>query len=141
MNNKYQSGDFCEYILCSNNSSRKAGNKDACVNCNAFLFHEYLKKEGFKIQKEPDLTLNNYQKQAYKTMLPQCENHNYLALVLAGEMGELCDKLKRVIRGDGKIDNGIVEEIGDVLWYLSQLSQLLKIDLETVAKRNLQKLK
>ena len=86
------------------------------------------------------MKLNEYQKLAAKSMLPQCRNINYLGLGLAGETGELCDKLKRIIRGDGKIDDDLLDEIGDCLWYLSQLSLLLRVDFETIAKRNIAKL-
>ncbi|MFA7365358.1 MAG: MazG nucleotide pyrophosphohydrolase domain-containing protein [Patescibacteria group bacterium] len=34
----------------------------------------------------------------------------------------------------------IKKELGDVLWYISQLSTELNIDLEDVAKTNLEKL-
>jgi len=35
----------------------------------------------------------------------------------------------------------IKKELGDVLWYLAQISTELKIDFEDVAKNNLEKLK
>ena len=86
------------------------------------------------------MNLNEYQKAAAKSMQPKCRNLNYLGLGLAGEAGEICDKLKRIIRGDGKIDDDLLYECGDLLWYLSQLVYFLKVDLETVAVMNIEKL-
>ena len=86
------------------------------------------------------MNLNEYQKAAAKSMQPKCRNLNYLGLGLAGEAGEICDKLKRIIRGDGQIDDDLLYECGDLLWYLSQLVYFLKVDLETVAVMNIEKL-
>ena len=86
------------------------------------------------------MNLNEYQKAAAKSMQPKCRNLNYLGLGLAGEAGEICDKLKRIIRGDGKIDDDLLYECGDLLWYLSQLVYFLKVDLEKVAQMNIEKL-
>ena len=86
------------------------------------------------------MNLNEYQKAAAKSMQPKCRNLNYLGLGLAGEAGEICDKLKRIIRGDGQIDDALLYECGDLLWYLSQLVYFLKVDLETVAVMNIEKL-
>jgi len=64
---------------------------------------------------------------------------------LAGESGEVADKIKKVIRDKGgKLDKETIfeieKELGDVLWYLSQLATELKLDFEKVAKTNLEKL-
>jgi len=68
----------------------------------------------------------------------------YTALGL-GETGEVQGKVKKVLRDS----NGVVSpetvaaikgELGDVLWYLSQLSSELGIDLNEVAQSNLDKL-
>jgi len=86
------------------------------------------------------LNFTEYQKKASKTLLPQCRNLEYLGLGLAEEAGELCGKLKRIIRGDGKISDEILYEAGDVLWYLSQIAGLLKVDFDIIAFMNLDKL-
>ncbi len=66
----------------------------------------------------------------------------YPALGLAGEVGELLNKIKKIAR-DKSIPNkeDLEGEIGDVLWYLSQLSTELGINLTTAAEHNLSKLK
>ena len=86
------------------------------------------------------MTLDEYQRKAAISMQPECRNINYLALGIAGEAGEICDKIKRIIRGDGQIDDDLLYEIGDLLWYLSQLGDFLKVPLSKIAKMNLKKL-
>jgi NTP pyrophosphatase (non-canonical NTP hydrolase) len=73
------------------------------------------------------------------------ENYIYPTLGLAGEAGEVAEKIKKVIRDKGgKIDEetreAIKKELGDVLWYVAQLATELKIPLEDVATGNLAKL-
>lgn len=73
------------------------------------------------------------------------DNYVYPTLGLAGEAGEVAEKIKKVIRDKGgKIDDetreAIKKELGDVLWYLAQLATELKISLEDVATGNLAKL-
>ena len=69
----------------------------------------------------------------------------YIALGIAGESGELVDKLKKVGRNNNGVftDEAKVEiqkEIGDVLWYLSQLCEQLGLSLDETAKMNRAKL-
>jgi NTP pyrophosphatase (non-canonical NTP hydrolase) len=69
----------------------------------------------------------------------------YPALGLANEAGEVLGKIKKCYRDKGgtydtdSLD-AIEAELGDVLWYLSQLALELGISLEQIAKRNLGKL-
>lgn len=69
----------------------------------------------------------------------------FAALGLSGETGEVAEKIKKIFRNDkGEISDekreDLKKELGDVLWYLAQLAQLLGIPLEDVAKANLDKL-
>ncbi len=66
----------------------------------------------------------------------------YPSLGLAGEVGELLNKVKKIARDNAKFSKEDIEgEIGDVLWYLSQLCTEFDISLEEAAKHNLEKLK
>jgi NTP pyrophosphatase (non-canonical NTP hydrolase) len=72
-------------------------------------------------------------------------NPIYPTLGLCGEAGEVADKVKKVIRDrGGQFSPEVIEalklELGDVLWYLAQLSTELGLDLAEVASANLEKL-
>ncbi len=68
----------------------------------------------------------------------------YCALGLGGESGEVLDDLKKAFRNDGEItperQEKILEELGDVQWYLALLTTELGSTLEDVAQKNLVKL-
>lgn len=66
-------------------------------------------------------------------------------LGLSGEAGEAAEKYKKVIRDkDGVFDDDdkkeILKELGDVLWYVAAISRYLGVEMETVAKMNVDKL-
>lgn len=73
------------------------------------------------------------------------QNVVYPTLGLAGEAGEVAEKVKKVLRDrDGHFDAGEVaalkKELGDVLWYVARLAAELGLDLEDIAAENLAKL-
>lgn len=93
------------------------------------------------------MDFDKYQKQASKTAVyPNIgKNFVYPTLGLVGEAGEVAEKVKKVIRDDkGKMTpEKLVElekEIGDVLWYLAQLSTELGVKLSDIAEGNVKKL-
>ena len=88
-----------------------------------------------------NMTLSSYQKAASGTAIyPTQHAITYPALGLAGEAGEVANKVKKIIR-DGKLDKpALVAEIGDCLWYIAALCRDLNVDMEDVAKANLEKL-
>jgi NTP pyrophosphatase (non-canonical NTP hydrolase) len=64
---------------------------------------------------------------------------------LAGESGEVCEKVKKLLRDKGgKIDDVFLEnvkkELGDVLWYHAQLCSEFGFKMSDVAKTNMDKL-
>lgn len=63
-------------------------------------------------------------------------------LGLAGEVGTLLSKYKKFLRdGDAHqlFKDEVAEEMGDILWYLSNAATKFGLGLDDVAKRNLQK--
>ena len=93
------------------------------------------------------MELNHYQRESRKTALyPEVGNNViYPTLGLVGEAGEVADKVKKILRDkkgvfDKDTKDSIKFELGDVLWYISQLSSELGYELEDVANSNLQKL-
>ena len=70
------------------------------------------------------------------------------ALGLAGETGEVMEKIKKMIRDKNGVFSPTPEdiaelkkELGDVLWYISALAFYNGIDLDDVARANLEKLR
>lgn len=93
------------------------------------------------------MELNKYQTAALQTAVyPNMgQNFPYPALGLAGEAGEVADKLKKVIRdNDGvltdPVRDAVAKELGDVMWYVAVLAYELDYDLDTIAQGNLDKL-
>ena len=72
----------------------------------------------------------------------------YPALGLAGEAGEVANKIKKIMRdrkGDvnnlpGAVKDEIASELGDCLWYISALATDLGIGLDGVVVENIRKL-
>lgn len=93
------------------------------------------------------MTFDEYQKRAkttahYSASVPAWI---YLTLGLASESGEVADKFKKIIRNKDSLFSAedkaeIKKELGDVLWYISQISEELGFTFEEVAKTNIAKL-
>jgi len=93
------------------------------------------------------MEFNEYQKRTGTTRTAQTKiaGHLYTTLGLVGEAGEVAEKVKKIIRDDGGVITDerrelLKKEIGDVLWYISQLSADLGLSLDDVATHNLEKL-
>ena len=92
------------------------------------------------------MELSEYQRLSRSTAkYPRQEALTYPALGLSGEAGEFADHAKKVIRDDGGVVSverreAMAKELGDVLWYVAQLSTELELDLDQIAQQNLEKL-
>ena len=93
------------------------------------------------------MDFNEYQAKAKETALyPNAgDNLYYPALGLGGEVGEILNKVKKVMRDTGGVLNDetrerIGKELGDVLWYISALATELGVELNHVAEHNIEKL-
>lgn len=69
----------------------------------------------------------------------------YTALGLTGEAGEVANQVKKIMRDDGHVLTPerrakIVDELGDVFWYLSQFMRSAEIDPTEVLDANMRKL-
>jgi NTP pyrophosphatase (non-canonical NTP hydrolase) len=65
----------------------------------------------------------------------------YPALGLAGETGEICEKIKKGLRGDKELDKEeLLKELGDPLWYITSLADDLGFSLQDVVDANVKKL-
>jgi NTP pyrophosphatase (non-canonical NTP hydrolase) len=66
-------------------------------------------------------------------------------LGLMGEVGEVAERLKKAIRSGHDINSPevrekLMDEMGDVLWYVAAVAQELHMNLGQIALRNLEKL-
>ena len=75
------------------------------------------------------MNFKEYQKLSRKTAIYPKKGKNFIypVLGLVGESGEVAEKIKKVLSDKGgKIDkttkDEITKELGDVLWYVSQIS-------------------
>jgi NTP pyrophosphatase (non-canonical NTP hydrolase) len=91
------------------------------------------------------MDFNKYQELTALTQLESAKSLSYLTLGLAGEAGEIANKVKKIIRDNDNVlsdeqKKDIAKEIGDVLWYCARLSAFLDHNLSDVAAGNLEKL-
>ncbi len=110
------------------------------------------------------MELDEYQKQAMTTCMPESDNLFYMLANLVGEVGEFASKAGKHMR-KGKLfisvndrnERGdlthtqtwhiteeerqlMLSEIGDILWQTAGLAHVMGVSLEDVAKENLAKL-
>lgn len=93
------------------------------------------------------MNFDDYQKDAVSTAFypQQGDNLYYPTLGLAGEAGEVCEKIKKIMRDhDGHVDvyklEEIAKELGDVLWYIANICNELDLDMSYIAINNILKL-
>jgi NTP pyrophosphatase (non-canonical NTP hydrolase) len=104
-------------------------------------------QDGKKSNEVDKMDFETYQKTSRKTAIypDKDSNFTYPALGLAGETGEVIEKIKKLVRDkssviDDEFSEEVKKEMGDVLWYLAQLATELKISLNEVAEENIEKL-
>lgn len=108
------------------------------------------------LQKEADdwlerrhrgMKFSEYAEAAAETAIyPHSHAILYPALGMAGEAGEVANKVKKIIRdGISKQPEtwreDLASEIGDVLWYCAALAKDINIPLATIAAQNRDKLR
>jgi NTP pyrophosphatase (non-canonical NTP hydrolase) len=88
----------------------------------------------------------NYQTaSAQFAIYPKEHELAYLTMGLCSEAGEVADKVKKAIRDKGgviddTIADAISSELGDVLWYITQLATSFGYELSDIAEGNINKL-
>mgnify|MGYP001193150552 CR=1 FL=1 len=93
----------------------------------------------------PDFT--TYQRESRKTwsLIATDGAIVYPTLGLVNEAGEVAGKVKKIFRDQGGVitpasREALKYELGDVLWYLTQICTELDLTLEEVAAANIEKL-
>ncbi len=89
------------------------------------------------------MEINEYQKLALRTANSGESSDLILngILGLCGETGEVSDHIKKAMfQGHEFNTDKVIDELGDVCWYVAVLAKGLNVDLETVMKKNVEKL-
>jgi len=90
------------------------------------------------------MDFKTYQKKANETAIYDTKfSILYPTLGLAGEAGEVAEKVKKIIRDNKQIideKEEIAKELGDVLWYVAAIARDIGYSLEVIAEINLDKL-
>ncbi|MBR5794962.1 MAG: nucleoside triphosphate pyrophosphohydrolase family protein [Erysipelotrichaceae bacterium] len=90
------------------------------------------------------MEINEYQRLAMKTLNPKLDKKDILingVMGLCGEAGEAIDIVKKhLAQGHELHKEKLVEELGDVAWYLAELATVLEVDLDTILMNNIKKL-
>lgn len=90
------------------------------------------------------MNINTYQESASKTAIYK-DKIIYPTLGLAGEAGEISNKVKKILRDNSgnlaeDVRQNLISELGDVLWYVAALATDLGVELSEVANKNVEKL-
>lgn len=69
----------------------------------------------------------------------------YLGLKLAGEAGEIAEKIGKLFRDHGgvltdEVRTALIKELGDPLWYIAQIADVMGFSLQDVIDTNVAKL-
>lgn len=96
------------------------------------------------------MTLTEYQYQSKETAVyigrGEWQGLAYCTLGLTGEAGEIANDVKKMNRDDRttrkpeRVER-ILDELGDLMWYLAQTCTELGISMQTVMEMNREKLK
>lgn len=103
------------------------------------------------------MTISEYQKLAMRTVMPNinqaekiitacqmwpADSHIIIAaLKLNSESGELSDTLVKYLCYGQEFDkDNVIEECGDILWYVALILEKLKVNMETCMQMNIDKL-
>lgn len=89
------------------------------------------------------MDFNEYQEESRKTWLFDHKNDFIRSVLgLVGESGEIAEKVKKLLRGDGKLEKeDVAKELGDVMYYVARIADYYQLKLEKIAILNIVKLK
>lgn len=89
--------------------------------------------------------INEYQRLAMLTLNKELSKQEILVnsmMGLNGEAGEAIDIVKKhLFHGHNLDKENLIKELGDIAWYLAEAAYALDIELETILKLNIEKLK
>ncbi len=89
-------------------------------------------------------TLQGYRDACERSYQSESEQDQVLhaAMGMSGEAGEVVDYYKKVLFHGHQLDRDkLIDETGDVLWYVAAMSLALGVSLEEIAEHNIAKLR
>lgn len=93
------------------------------------------------------MDFQEYQKKSRETAIYPSVGKSFVypTMGLAGEAGEVSEKIKKLFRdkngiADEDTKRELQKELGDVLWYLSQIATEFELSLNEIAEKNIEKL-
>ena len=87
------------------------------------------------------MTINEYQALAMRTAEEKGRTWGNVGLGMAGEAGEVADIVKKHLYQGHPLDHEkLLEEVGDVAWYLALAATVAGVTLESVLEANIAKL-
>ena len=82
------------------------------------------------------MNINDYQKEAMRTLNPELNKKDILinsVMGLCGESGEAIDIVKKwLMQGHDLDKNHLIKELGDIAWYLAEAATALDVPLDTI---------
>lgn len=91
------------------------------------------------------MTLNEYQELAMRTSNSKLDTRGHFLngiLGISGEAGECSDVVKKHLFQDGReVREKLLDELGDVMWYIAETAKALGYTLDDIAVHNINKLK
>lgn len=92
------------------------------------------------------MTLKEYQAWVENMSTPRVNELGlaYAGLGLAGETGEVVEKIKKILRDNRMPSEDDIDyltlELGDVLWYVTKIGNIINVPLETLLLENTKKI-
>lgn len=122
---------------------RKVGEHTGMYCCKCGAWQKWLSKDEVRAYDlHPAIIPGEYQKLAMRTATDKCRNVLNAVLGLTGEAGEVADEVKKsTFQGHDWNSSKIIEKLGDVLWYVALMADLLNVSLDFVMENNIEKLK
>ena len=91
------------------------------------------------------MDFNEYQRLAQRTSSKKVDRLDRILnglMGLNGEAGECIDILKKYFYQGHELDKEkLIDELGDVLWYIAETCEGIGVTMEEIAKRNIEKLR
>ena len=90
------------------------------------------------------MNFNEYQDLARRTQNTKLTNRGRLDHALFGmasECGEILGIYQKEFQGHEVDEDKVVDEMGDLLWFVAELADCLNVELDFVARHNIDKLR